>query len=93
MTVEGHPIVRRGSLDHYVREVDEAALPHPVVSRFARGENVDPVELYAAAEEAARGVAHSEASLVALAAVRRRLLEAFPGVVDEEFGSRSDRPR
>lgn len=84
LAVEGQPVVPHGSLDDYFYEVDEAALPHPVIARFARGEEVGAAELHTAAVDAVREVAHSEPSVSALEAVRLRLSETFPRLIDAE---------
>lgn len=80
LMLRDHPIVRTGHLDHYFYEVPEDRVPNPVVASFARGEDVDPAALYAAADEAAEAVRHSESSLYALATLRGRVAEAFPGL-------------
>lgn len=81
LTVRGQPIAEKGSLDHYLYEVPEEDNPHPVVGKFARGEEVDAAALYAATFEATQQVGHSESSLIALQKVRDRLREAFPELV------------
>ena len=82
LTIEGRPLVPRGFLDHYFYEVDEGDNPDPALSQFARGGAVDPADLYAAAANAAPGVAHSESATALLATLRRRLREEFPAIED-----------
>lgn len=80
-TVRGHPIASMAELQLYAYEVPEGSLPPPIMSRLTAGEDVDPRELYLALEGEARAtVAHSDAALEVVEAIRQRLTAVFPEV-------------